>query len=249
MDTYSAFDKMSESIWNMRMYDDIVQTLLERCASLAGKETLDLSKARILDAGCGTGGMSIALLKRKPVMEIALLDLRDNALKKASQRIRTIAPETTIVLYNADVHAIPAEDNTFDLVISRGSQRFWHDQHRAYEELRRVMKPSGIAYIGGGRGSLRFQKQRAEGDDTWEPDHYGCDRRVQRRLPSFSLPDSAYRELFEAWGDSYEIYAHEGDGRWFCWQKGEQRRRQSNGTKSAMGKDREHTRAIKKHTE
>ena len=219
VDAYSAFDRMSESIWNKRMYDDIVQTLLERCASLAGRDSLDLSKARVLDVGCGPGGMSVALLKRTSVFEIALLDLRDNALQKASQRIKAIAPETNIALYNADVHAIPTDDNTFDLVISRGSQRFWHDQRRAYEELRRVLKPNGIAYIGGGRGSQAFQKQRAEGDDAWDPDHYGCDRRGQHRLPSFSLPDSAYRELFETWGDRFEIYAQEGDGRWFCWQK------------------------------
>ncbi len=210
---------MSESAWNKRMYDDIVQTLLERCAVLAGKEKLDLSKSRVLDVGCGPGGMSVALVKRTPVLEIALLDLRDNALQKASQRIRKIAPETNIVLYNADVHTIPAENNTFDLIISRGSQRFWHDQYRAYEELRRIMKPDGIAYIGGGRGSQAFQKQRAEGDDTWEPDRFGCDRGGPHRLPSFSLPESAYREIFETWGDRFAIFAQEGDGRWFCWQK------------------------------
>ncbi|HHW94251.1 MAG TPA: class I SAM-dependent methyltransferase [Clostridiaceae bacterium] len=218
-DAYSAFDKMSESTWNKRMYDDIVQTLLERCAALAGRETLDLSRAHVLDVGCGLGGMSVALLKRTPVFEIALLDLRDNALQKASHRISAIAPKTNITLYNADVHAIPSENDTFDLVFSRGSQRFWHDQYLAYKELRRVMKPKGIAYIGGGRGSLLFQKQRAESDDTWNPEHFGRDRQSQHRLPSFSLSDSAYRKLFELWGDRFAIYAHEGDGRWFCWQK------------------------------
>lgn len=218
-DGYRAFDEMSESAWNVLMYDDIVQTLLLRCAALAGEETLDLSSSRVLDAGCGPGGMSIALVKRTSVFEIGLLDLRENALEKASQRIKDIAPETNITIYNADVHSIPVEDDTFDLVISRGSQRFWRDQLCAFREIRRVMKAKGIAYIGGGRGSRLFQKQRAESDESWEPEHYACDSYDRRRLPSFKLPDSAYRQQFEAWGDPYLIYAEEGDGSWYCWQK------------------------------
>lgn len=217
--TYRAFDEMSESAWSMRMYDDIILTLLKRCAALVGKEALDLSSSRVLDVGCGPGGLSIALIKRTSVFEIGLLDLRENALKKASQRINSIAPEINVTIFKADVHAIPAEDDTFDLVISRGSQRFWRDQLRAFEEIRRVMKPHGIAYVGGGRGSRLFQKQRAECDESWNPSHFSCDRQFKHQIPSFKLPDSAYRQQFETWGDPYVIYTLEGDGHWYCWQK------------------------------
>ena len=216
---YRTFDAMSESTWNLRMYDDIVQTLLMRCAALAGKKALDLSLSSVLDVGCGPGGMSIALIKQTPIFEICLLDLREEALKKASQRIKDITPETNITIHNADVHDIPIEDNVFDLVISRGSQRFWKDQIRAFEEIRRVMKPHAIAYVGGGRGSQIFQKKRADGDDSWEPRHFACDSHDRRRLPSFKLPDRAFRQLFETWGDRYVIYSQKGDGHWYCWQK------------------------------
>ena len=68
----------------------------------------------------------------------------------------------------ADVHALPFRDNSFDLVISRGSIFFWRDQSTALREIVRVLKPGGYAFIGGGYGRLLPKEE-------WEKIHPGLD--------------------------------------------------------------------------
>ena len=61
-----------------------------------------------------------------------------------------------------DVHRMPFSDNFADLVISRGSFLFWKDKIKAFKEIYRILKPEGIAFIGGGMGKLlpQVEKQR-----------------------------------------------------------------------------------------
>jgi SAM-dependent methyltransferase len=45
------------------------------------------------------------------------------------------------------------------LVVSRGSIFFWEDLGKAFAEILRVLKPGGIAFIGGGFGSTRIEDE------------------------------------------------------------------------------------------
>ncbi len=216
---YSAFDRASESIWNVRMYDDIVSTMLERCAPFSDGSSFSIEQAHILDVGCGPGGMTLALLRQTRVASVSLLDLRKEGLERAADRIHSHDGDLPVHLLQADVHAIPVKDNQFDFIFSRGSQRFWEDQRTAFSELRRVLKKGGIAYIGGGRGSTAFQELRLREDGEWCATVQEQERRFLRTLPMHILDDAAYEALFNAWGDRYHIFSHTGDGHWFCWQK------------------------------
>ena len=215
---YKQFDAQSQSVWNANMYDDICKTALSRC-SLLQQANLDFSRASILDIGCGPGGISQALLRRNKIREIALMDLRVEGLQIAADNLRKIDKDQKLFLIDGDVHHIPLTDNLFSLVISRGSQRFWIDQYRAFQEIHRVLEPDGIAYIGGGRGSSTFQKHRELNDPDWNPESFRRDRHFLKHLPSYLLPDEAYQALFQEWNVPWAIYSNEGDGHWFCWQK------------------------------
>jgi len=50
----------------------------------------------------------------------------------------------------ADAQALPFRDNYADVVVSRGSFWLWPDKVKAFGEIRRVLKPGGVAYIGRG---------------------------------------------------------------------------------------------------
>jgi ubiquinone/menaquinone biosynthesis C-methylase UbiE len=50
----------------------------------------------------------------------------------------------------ADAQDLPFRDRYADIVVSRGSYRFWPDKEKAFSEVYRVLKPGGLAFIGRG---------------------------------------------------------------------------------------------------
>ncbi len=61
-----------------------------------------------------------------------------------------------------DIHKIPYEDESLDLIISRGSNPFWEDWEQAYKEIYRVLKKGGKTYIGCGFGSKKLYDEVME---------------------------------------------------------------------------------------
>ena len=51
------------------------------------------------------------------------------------------------------------ESGSVDLVASRGSIFFWEDQKKGLNEVFRILKPGGWAYIGGGFGCKELQER------------------------------------------------------------------------------------------
>jgi len=50
----------------------------------------------------------------------------------------------------ADAGWLPFRDGYADVIVSRGSFQFWGDKIAAFREIRRVLKPGGVAWIGRG---------------------------------------------------------------------------------------------------
>jgi len=69
----------------------------------------------------------------------------------------TIAQKTEfdkrIVAIVAPAESIPLPDNCIDLVVSRGSIFFWQDKAQGIREVHRILRPGGVAMIGGGLGA------------------------------------------------------------------------------------------------
>jgi ubiquinone/menaquinone biosynthesis C-methylase UbiE len=71
---------------------------------------------------------------------------------------------------------MPFPSNSVDLVVSRGSIFFWTDPSKGLQEVYRVLRPGGKAYIGGGHGSsypqvgvtkvIEDRKRNMEGKDS-----------------------------------------------------------------------------------
>ncbi len=111
-----------------------------------------------LDIGCGGGYLGIAMAGITELY-VYLFDASQEMLKIAAGNIASRGLEQRIQTLPGDVHKIPLDDNSIDLVISRGSVFFWRDRQKAFQEIHRVLKPGGVAFIGGGFGTTALKEQ------------------------------------------------------------------------------------------
>src|SRR6266699_716871 len=88
---------------------------------------LPLSRgARILDAGCGTGTLTLALLRtlRFPV-SITALDLSASSVEAARKAVSQSPDRRRDVSYaQGNVLSLPFSDNSFDLVVTSGALEY-----------------------------------------------------------------------------------------------------------------------------
>ena len=95
------------------------------------------SHGRVLDAGCGTGSLTLALAGRSELTGIEALDFEEHFV--TALRKRTTDPR--IRAQQGDVCALPFEDKEFDGIYSLLVLHFVSDPHRAVREMRRVLRP------------------------------------------------------------------------------------------------------------
>lgn len=109
-----------------------------------------------VDAGSGPGSLAIALAKITK-LRIYSLDLQEGMTELARRNVAEAGLASRITAVTADVCSMPFEDGSIDLVVSRGSLPFWDDRPAAFREIRRVLRPGGVAYVGGGFGTERIR--------------------------------------------------------------------------------------------
>jgi ubiquinone/menaquinone biosynthesis C-methylase UbiE len=123
-----------------RIYQDRHHT------ALAWIRKLGLRKdARILEVGCGAGRTSVALAKDGYTVDA--MDSTMTMLQITSRSARYERVEDRIRLHLADVHALPFESRTFDLVIAIGVIPWLHSERTAFEEMQRVLKHRGYLLL------------------------------------------------------------------------------------------------------
>jgi ubiquinone/menaquinone biosynthesis C-methylase UbiE len=97
---------------------------------------------RILDAGCGTGGM-LTWLQRVPGAEIVGIDVSSDALRFSQQRGHRAVVQGSVM-------DLPFPDRMFDLVVSADVLQHLPDppgDTAALAEACRVLRPGGYLYV------------------------------------------------------------------------------------------------------
>src|SRR6267142_6563953 len=100
--------------------------------------------ARILDAGCGTGTLTLALVRalRFPV-SITALDLSASSIEAARKAVNQGPGRSRDVHYaQGNVLSLPFADNSFDLVVTSGALEYMPLEDGLCE-LARVIAPEG----------------------------------------------------------------------------------------------------------
>jgi trans-aconitate 2-methyltransferase len=133
--------------WDATAYDRLAAPMTTR-----GVELLDRLDLRgdevVLDAGCGTGQVTAALLERLPFGRVIGLDASEGMLCRAAERF---AGDQRVALVRGDLEGPLPVEETVDVVVST-STLHWVSGHDAlFARFAAVLRPGGqfIAEYGG----------------------------------------------------------------------------------------------------
>lgn len=178
-------------------------------ASLARQIVDDYAivEGRCLDVGTGRGMMGLELGKRSR-LRLYLLDIDGGVLAEAegSSKQQMMAERTTVI--KAAVEELPFIDGYFELVVSRGSIFFWKDISRGLQEIYRVLKAGGVAFVGGGASRYMTKKEIEEFFQWAKPVH----RKHCKDWDKIGSKKFLEERLMQAGINSYQI--HTGYGTW-----------------------------------
>ncbi len=96
----------------------------------------------ILDVGCG-GGQNIANFLKRTNGKVYGIDYSPASIEKSLKKNKRAVIKNHSEILQANVSAIPFEDETFDLVTAFETIYFWEDIINDFKEVRRVLKPNG----------------------------------------------------------------------------------------------------------
>lgn len=102
------------------------------------------AQARVLDAGCGTGLLTLALLKvLDQPLRITAIDLSSSSLTTARKAVAENSGRTQSVRFaQANLLQLPFADDTFDLIMTSGVLEYV-PLGEGFTELARVIRPGG----------------------------------------------------------------------------------------------------------
>jgi len=108
---------------------------------------------RLLDAGCGTGSYSRALIEH--VRHIVAVDMNPGMIKVASHKLEHFQQEGRITFHQAKIDSLPFKNETLDAVMinqvlhhTEKAQNSNYTNHRhILQEIHRVLRSKGILII------------------------------------------------------------------------------------------------------
>lgn len=179
--TRSFFDEFS------RKYDNkIVRSYFSSNHQIIINSLKGRDAARILDTGCGPGGLLSELAMLFPDARLTGVDISENMISMA----RSSVPNCQ--LFVDDVESLPFGDGEFDLVVNCVSFHHYPRPNIAIAELCRVLAPGGALFL---LDSTR---------DPWWLSYmtYYWDWIDGKKCYSRHLSQREYSELFRAGGVS-----------------------------------------------
>jgi ubiquinone/menaquinone biosynthesis C-methylase UbiE len=150
MNTHADIERMS------RLFSEVYPYIARHIT-----EKFGIVNGNCLDIGAGAGSLGIALAKISNLFVVAL-DSDSAAIDITVKNILFERLTHRMMVVETDVCDIPFPDNSFDLIVSRGSVFFWQDLPEALKEMYRVLKPKGIIFCGGGLGSREISRRIQE---------------------------------------------------------------------------------------
>jgi ubiquinone/menaquinone biosynthesis C-methylase UbiE len=101
---------------------------------------------RVLDCGCGAGSMTLELAERVTPGEVVGLDSEPRVLEQARELAATRGLGN-VQFDQGDVYTLPYPDASFDALFSHALLSHLREPGRALAEMRRVLRPGGIAAV------------------------------------------------------------------------------------------------------
>jgi ubiquinone/menaquinone biosynthesis C-methylase UbiE len=185
------------------------------------------ARARLLDAGCGTGEGSSRLAELFPQSSVLGVDIIDTHLELARSRYAALAPR--LRFEHQSIFELAAPDDSFDLAVCRHVLHSIPHADSVIAELVRVTRPGGYLHlISEDYGMLHFQAGKLDVREFWHvgPAKFGAatgtDLFVGRNtfsilarlklddirmdyvvVDTLRVPRETFAEIIAAWRDGY----------------------------------------------
>lgn len=105
---------------------------------------------RFLDLGPFAGGMALSILQRSSAFSATVIDESQLVLGWVERKAAEAGDASRLTTRRSVIDPIPGADAAFDLVAVRGA--FFFLTPSLLREIRRVLRPGGFAWVGGGYG-------------------------------------------------------------------------------------------------
>jgi demethylmenaquinone methyltransferase / 2-methoxy-6-polyprenyl-1,4-benzoquinol methylase len=113
-----------------------------------GVERLAVRPGRVyLDVGCGTGDISLEILRQCPGSRVRGIDPSAGMLELGRKKVKAAGCEDAISLEEGNVVDLAYDDGAFDGAIASFCIRNVTDRRRGLREIRRVVRPGGLLVI------------------------------------------------------------------------------------------------------
>jgi len=125
---------------------------LEKVYRLLARQIIEdyrIERGICVEIGSGDGKLGLELAKLTE-LHVYMVDIDGNALKGALRNALGANLSGRITVIPARAEQLPFEECSADLIVSRGSIFFWEDRPKGLREAYRILKPGGVAFIGGG---------------------------------------------------------------------------------------------------
>jgi SAM-dependent methyltransferase len=183
--------------------------------------------SKVLDAGCGTGEITLRLGQMFEDAHLLGVDVIDDHLERARARCAPLSDRARFE--NRSIFELGLPNATFDLVVCRHVLQAVPHAERALAELVRVTRPGGwVHLIAEDYLMIHFERRRLDADDFWSaaPRQFGeatgTDLRVGRRaygmlrrlglddvtvdyvvVDPLRVPRATFAAIWAAWRDGY----------------------------------------------
>jgi SAM-dependent methyltransferase len=136
-----------------------------------------VTKGVCVDIGGAEGSLAVELAKITD-LTVYVVDISPAAVRLCNLLADEAGLTGRVRAIEGDAQSLPLRDGFADLVVSRNSLFEWPDRQAGLLEAYRIMKPGGVAYMGGGFSRLldpvtlkplvdAATRKRAQHPDTW----------------------------------------------------------------------------------